>query len=79
LIFFGCGCHYIHKIITIKEERIADELSKLSIADAPPTTEKKFSLDLSGVAELLKSGQIKNIIVMCGAGISTAAGIPDFR
>jgi NAD-dependent SIR2 family protein deacetylase len=40
---------------------------------------KIVSLDFKGVVEMLKSGQCKNIIVMCGAGISTAAGIPDFR
>jgi len=37
------------------------------------------SLDLDGVVEYIKEGKAKNIIVMAGAGISTSAGIPDFR
>lgn len=36
------------------------------------------SFDLQGVASLIKAGT-RNIIVMCGAGISVSAGIPDFR
>ncbi|KAK5581325.1 hypothetical protein RB653_001356 [Dictyostelium firmibasis] len=31
------------------------------------------------IAKYIKSGKCKNIIVMTGAGISVAAGIPDFR
>ncbi|KAJ1913895.1 hypothetical protein IWQ60_009029, partial [Tieghemiomyces parasiticus] len=37
------------------------------------------SADVDGIAELLAVGQARRIIVMSGAGISTAAGIPDFR
>jgi len=37
------------------------------------------SLDVGGVAAFIKSGRAKRIIVMCGAGVSVSAGIPDFR
>ena len=36
-----------------------------------------LELTIEAVAEVLKTG--KDVIVMCGAGISTSAGIPDFR
>ncbi|ELR12553.1 sitruin, putative [Acanthamoeba castellanii str. Neff] len=37
------------------------------------------SLSLAGVVHLIQKGKCANIIVMCGAGISVSAGIPDFR
>ncbi|KAJ6551385.1 DHS-like NAD/FAD-binding domain-containing protein [Mycena capillaripes] len=40
---------------------------------------KLASKDLEGVAQYIASGKCKNIVVMSGAGISRAAGIPDFR
>jgi NAD-dependent deacetylase sirtuin 2 len=39
----------------------------------------KEDLSLQAVANAITEGKCKNIIVMSGAGISVAAGIPDFR
>ncbi|XP_021401323.2 NAD-dependent protein deacetylase sirtuin-2 isoform X3 [Lonchura striata] len=36
-------------------------------------------LSLPGVSRFLRSDRCKNIVCMVGAGISTSAGIPDFR
>ncbi|CCM03508.1 uncharacterized protein FIBRA_05642 [Fibroporia radiculosa] len=35
--------------------------------------------DLSSVAKYMKSSECRNVFVMLGAGVSTSAGIPDFR
>jgi NAD-dependent histone deacetylase SIR2 len=37
------------------------------------------SHDVKGVAEFIKASECKKIFVMVGAGLSVAAGIPDFR
>ncbi|CAH0551911.1 unnamed protein product [Brassicogethes aeneus] len=47
-----------------------------------PSVEKVKVLDevsLDGIVKYIKEKQCKNIITMAGAGISTSAGIPDFR
>lgn len=40
---------------------------------------KTNSLSIEKLCEGLENGTYKKVIVMCGAGISTSAGIPDFR
>ena len=34
---------------------------------------------MKGIASFIKSGACKNVAFLCGAGVSVAAGIPDFR
>lgn len=43
----------------------------------PPNTLSGRTLE--ALAEYIKSGKVKKVVVMTGAGISTSAGIPDFR
>ncbi|KXN82421.1 NAD-dependent protein deacetylase hst2-1 [Leucoagaricus sp. SymC.cos] len=38
-----------------------------------------MSKDLEGLAKYIQSNKCKNIVLMLGAGVSTSAGIPDFR
>jgi len=37
------------------------------------------SFDIEGIAQYIAEKECKKVVVMCGAGLSTAAGIPDFR
>ncbi|WRT69980.1 uncharacterized protein IL334_006973 [Kwoniella shivajii] len=55
-------------------------LHPLHSLQAEPGLEEDESVEsLKRVAELISSGKAKNICLLLGAGISTSAGIPDFR
>ena len=41
--------------------------------------QKLKALTVQGIADYIHSAECKNIVVLTGAGISTSAGIPDFR
>lgn len=49
------------------------------IVDEPPLRSVLKTLDLAGVADMIKTKKAQNIVFMVGAGISTSCGIPDFR
>lgn len=49
------------------------------IPDHDPSSPDRPRLSFENILENLKNGKYKNIMLCVGAGISTAAGIPDFR
>ncbi|XP_066913247.1 NAD-dependent protein deacetylase sirtuin-2-like [Clytia hemisphaerica] len=70
----------------ITEESARDRLFEYfkTLGISTNQTEEKHekvisSLTIEGIAEHIRELRCKNIIVMTGAGISTSAGIPDFR
>ncbi|KAF1979762.1 NAD-dependent deacetylase sirtuin-2 [Bimuria novae-zelandiae CBS 107.79] len=57
--------------------KMGQDESHMVDENTPPETLKSRTLE--AVAEYIKDGRARRIVVMTGAGISTSAGIPDFR
>ncbi|KAK0640198.1 NAD-dependent protein deacetylase hst2-1 [Lasiodiplodia hormozganensis] len=53
-----------------------DESSIVDESIAPSTLDSR---SLDGIAKYIREGRAKRVVFMVGAGISTSAGIPDFR
>ncbi|XP_045452906.1 NAD-dependent protein deacetylase sirtuin-2-like [Melitaea cinxia] len=59
---------------------LAQKLGFYEPPDLSPPVEKVLDeVTLDGIAKWIKSDRCQNIITLSGAGISTSAGIPDFR
>ncbi|KIH91601.1 sir2 family histone deacetylase [Sporothrix brasiliensis 5110] len=56
---------------------MGQEVSSQIDESTPPQTLSDRSLE--AVAQLILDGKVRRIVALTGAGISTAAGIPDFR
>nr|AFS50003.1 SIR2 protein [Sporothrix schenckii]AGH06136.1 SIR2 [Sporothrix schenckii] len=56
---------------------MGQEVSNQIDESTPPQTLNDRSLE--AVAQLILDGKVRRIVALTGAGISTAAGIPDFR
>lgn len=56
---------------------MGNESSTPVAEDVPPVT--LYGRTIEAVADYIKKNNVKRVVVMTGAGISTSAGIPDFR
>lgn len=66
----------ISKIIS-DIESLVNPLEGLTLEDAD--LEFASDLDIRNLVDWIQSGKAKKIMVLSGAGVSVAAGIPDFR
>ena len=56
-----------------------EKLINKHIKEKPSLVKGLDSLDIKGLANYIKNGYCKKILILTGAGISVKSGIPDFR
>ncbi|XP_066249787.1 NAD-dependent protein deacetylase sirtuin-2 [Euwallacea similis] len=64
------------------QKYLAEKLGLLGLEDSttdPKETQVLDDVSIDGIVEYINKKGCKNVITMAGAGISTSAGIPDFR
>lgn len=63
----------VHPLDYIRSQR------SQAVPQEAPLPRCLHSFDIAGIARYIVEHECRNVVVMCGAGISTSAGIPDFR
>ena len=84
LLAFRCALmrksYLLHCCLGVfKDQKLVKEVSQVKLASENESGPLLSSPDLKGLVDYMKSGRCKRVIVMTGAGVSVAAGIPDFR
>jgi NAD-dependent SIR2 family protein deacetylase len=63
-------------------DKLTEQVGKIDVTttkDTPTIPVLEASKEIRQLAQILQDGKAKKIIVLSGAGVSVAAGIPDFR
>ena len=66
-------------------DELSDCVQKISLEDnnddacSSNSSSNSDDFEIEDIEALLKEGKVENIVMVVGAGISTSAGIPDFR
>ena len=67
-------------VVAVRKLNVASELPhNTEDVNVSQTKQANMASSLSRLNDAIASGDIRQVLLVCGAGISVAAGIPDFR